>query len=157
MIWIFSRSLGHFLNHPHTVQTIWIIHFSDHPDTFQIIQTLFRSSGLFSDHLDTFGSSGHFSDHPENFQIVRNRRPLLLFQFYSGSPLFLSRRIITSQTIAFIFSQAIENIDWPVKNWLWWHRVGRQNHKKKQEKRIDEPLPCLGSHPTLPAGQVNSC
>ena len=49
--------------------------FPDHLDTFQIIRTLFRSSGRFSDHLVTFQiiwtlfrSSGHFSDHLETFQ-----------------------------------------------------------------------------------------
>ena len=51
--------------------------FPDHLDTFQIIRTLFRSSGHFSDHLVTFQiiwtlfrSSGHFSDHLEAFQII---------------------------------------------------------------------------------------
>ena len=103
--------------------------FPDHLDTFQIIRTLFRSSGRFSDHLVTFQiiwtlfrSSGHFSDHLElsvllnTFQIIRK------FSDHAELPpnpvvatLFLSRRIITSQTmftqtIAFMFLKAIKNI-----------------------------------------------
>ena len=98
--WIFSRSPGHFPDHPGTrfpdhkdtlqiIQTLWRSswYFSDHPDTltnhsdtFHIIWTLFRLFGCFPDRPDTlqinrilfrsFISSGHFSDHPDAFQII---------------------------------------------------------------------------------------
>ena len=58
MIWIVSRSLEYFLNHPDTVQTIW------HLNTFQIIKTL-------TDYLDTFGSSENLSDHPDTLHIIQ--------------------------------------------------------------------------------------
>ena len=57
---------------------------SDHPDTFQIMQTIFRLSSLFSYYLDTFQIIRTlcrsldtlkivltFSDHPDTFQIVK--------------------------------------------------------------------------------------
>ena len=45
-------------------------HFSDHPDTFHIIRMFFKSSGHFSDDLDSFGSSGHFSDHLDTVKVI---------------------------------------------------------------------------------------
>ena len=97
--WIFSRSPGHFPDHPGTrfpdhkdtlqiIQTLWRSswYFLDHPVTLQIIRTLFilyglfRLCGCFPDHPDTlqinrilfrsFLSSEHFSDHPDAFQII---------------------------------------------------------------------------------------
>ena len=69
--WIFSRSPGHFPDHPGR-------RFPDHKDTLQIIQTLWRSSWYFSDHTDTlqiiqtlFILSGHFSGYPDAFQITQ--------------------------------------------------------------------------------------
>ena len=90
MILTFLRSSSHFLNHPDTVHTIWILlrshgHFKDHIWTlfrwsgqFQIFWTFFRSSRHSSYHPDTFQiiwtllrTSGHFSDHPDTFQIIQ--------------------------------------------------------------------------------------
>ena len=68
-----------------TPQIIWTLfrssgHFSDHQDTFPIIWTLFRAS-------DPFGSVGHSSDYSDTFQIIQTLfiRPSCHFADHLGT------------------------------------------------------------------------
>ena len=65
-----SRSSGHFLGHPNSLQTIWTLIISS--GHFQIIRTLFRLYGHIFEIIQTlFRSYGNFPDHSHSFQIIR--------------------------------------------------------------------------------------